>query len=105
MGLLNSFCRKSPKLLKLYSGSFTVDRGKRVLVRTLPSKFPKDIVETIGSLVVDAFKEANEAQVPLRQLEISYPSFKITARELQGGAIVFLSQNNFSPAHTTPKSV
>ncbi len=38
-----------------------------------------------------AFNEAATAQLPLTELVINYPSLKITARELRGGAIVFLS--------------
>ena len=38
-----------------------------------------------------AFSEAAAAQLPLAELIINYPSLKIAARELRGGAIVFLS--------------
>jgi hypothetical protein len=41
--------------------------------------------------VLAAFAEATAAQLPLAELVINYPSLKISARELRGGAIVFIS--------------
>jgi hypothetical protein len=49
-----------------------------------------------------AFGEAAKAQLPLAELTINYPSLKICARELRGGAIVFLSPKApSSPASQT----
>ena len=91
MGLLNLFSKAAPTLLHLPSGSFTVDRNGSVLTRTLPSSFPSDLVGGLGEQVLRTFREAAEAQLPLSELVINYPSLKITARELRGGAIVFLA--------------
>ena len=92
MGLLNFFAAKpAPTLLKLPSGSFTLDRSGRVVVATLPSSFPAALVSEIGRNVLAAFREAQTAQVLLRELVILYPALKITARELRGGAIVYLT--------------
>jgi len=62
-----------------------------VLTSTLPSSFPVSRVKDIAQQVRAAFSEAAAAQLPLAELIIHYPSLKITARELRGGAIVFLS--------------
>ena len=91
MGLLSLFARSAPTLLRLPSGSFTVDREGCVLMGTLPSSFPVSLVKDIARQVLGAFGEAADAQLPLAELVINYPSLKITARELRGGAIVFLS--------------
>ena len=91
MGFLNLFPKPTPTLLKLPSGSFTVDRLGSIVVGTLPSSFPEEVVNAIAEDVLIAFKEAADAQLPLAELVIHYPSLKITARELRGGAIVFLS--------------
>ena len=90
MGLLKLFAKPQPSLLRLPSGSFTVDRLGTVLVETLPSNFPRELVEAIAKLVLKTFKEAGEAQLHLAELSIHYPSLKITARELRGGALIFL---------------
>jgi hypothetical protein len=91
MGLLNLFAKSAPTLLRLPSGSFTVDREGSVLMGTLPSTFPADLVKDIARQVRAAFAEAEAAQLPLAELIVHYPSLKIAARELRGGAIVFLS--------------
>ena len=91
MGLLSLFARPVPALLRLPSGSFTVDREGAVLMGTLPSSFPASVVKDIAQQVRAIFSEAAAAQLPLAELIIHYPSLKITARELRGGAIIFLS--------------
>jgi len=92
MGLLNLFARTpAPTVLRLPAGTFTVDRDGRVLSSTLPSSFPNRFVRQIAEQVRAAFVEAAEAQLPLAELIIHYPSFKISARELRGGAIIYLS--------------
>jgi hypothetical protein len=95
MGLLTLFSKNSSSLLRLHSGSFTVDREGKVLVRTLPSSFPQGVIEDISDQVLTAFREAADAHLPLAEIIINYPSLRITARELRGGALVFLA-----PKHT-----
>ncbi len=102
MGFLTSWFRSAKPLLKLHSGSFSMDRTGRILASTLPSSFPQNLVETIGKCVSLTFEEARTAQLPLEQLVINYPVLKITAREMRGGAIVFLSTENLTePTHKT----
>jgi hypothetical protein len=91
MGLLKLFAKPAPTLLRLPSGSFTVGRDGRILTGTLPSSFPGDVVKDIAQQVCAAFAEAEAAQLPLTELVISYSSLRISARELRGGAIVFLA--------------
>lgn len=91
MGLLTLFSKSAPALLRLPSGSFSVDSKGTVLSGTLPSSFPSELVHDIGQQVLSAFREAVTAQLPLSELIIQYPSLKVTAREMRGGAIVFLS--------------
>ncbi len=91
MGLLTLFSKPAPNLLRLPSGSFTVDRDGRVLVGTISSNFPPDLLEQLGRDVLATFREAEAAQLPLSQLILNYASLKVTARELRGGALIFLS--------------
>ena len=103
MGFLSLFSKSPPALLALPSGSFTVDCEGVVLVGTVPSSFPANLVKDIARQVLAIFKDGKEnAQLPLSEIIISYPSLKITARELRGGAIIFLSpQARYSPANQT----
>jgi hypothetical protein len=96
MGLLNMFNKAAPTLLRLPSGSFTVDREGNVLVSTLSSSFPEDLVLLIAETVLKTFREAAETQLTLTEVIVSYPSLKVTARELRGGAIVFLVPRTLS---------
>jgi hypothetical protein len=98
MGLLTLFSKPAPGLLRLPSGSFTVDREGSVIVGTLPSSFPDELIQKISELVLSAFREATETQLLLSELVIHYPSLKITARELRGGAIIFLSAKSAASA-------
>ena len=93
MGLLSLFSSKSaaPSLLRLPTGSFTVDREGTILVGTLPSSFPNKLVHIIAGVVLRAFREANDAQMPLSELIVHYPNLRISARELRGGAIIYLA--------------
>lgn len=98
MGLLSIFSRPAKPLLQLHSGSFSMDRSGRILAGTLPSSFPGELVEEIGKCISDTFREAHTIQLPLDELVIHYPGLKITAREMRGGAMIFLSTlGDFAP--------
>jgi hypothetical protein len=91
MGLLNLFAKPDATLLRLPSGSFTVDRSGALVTGTVPSSFPEELVLEIGRQILQAFRQAAKAQLPLSELIVNYSSLTITARELRGGAIVFLT--------------
>ena len=102
MGLLSIFSKPAKPLLQLHSGSFSIDRSGRVLATTLPSSFPRELVEEIGQCITETFNEAHAIQLPLDELVIYYPGFRITAREMRGGAMVFLSTpSTFDPSLNT----
>jgi hypothetical protein len=91
MGFLSRFAKPAPTLLRLPSGSFTVDREGSVVAWTLPSSFPSALVSQIAQQVLAVFHDGAAAQLPLSEIIINYPSLKITARKLRGGAIIFLA--------------
>ena len=70
MGFLNLFSKPAPTLLRLPSGSFTVDRNGEVITRTLPSSFPQDLVQALAAQVLSAFRDAAAVQLPLAELVI-----------------------------------
>lgn len=95
MGLLNLFSKTEAATLSvLPTGSFTVDRTGRIVVGTVPSSFPTSMVSEIGRAVLHTFNDAQAAQLPLSELIVNYGSFRIVAREMRGGAIVFLKPIN-----------
>jgi hypothetical protein len=85
--------------VRLPNGSFTVDANGRVLTSTLPHNFPSAWAEQIGRHVVTAFRQAQEAELPLRELVAEYSALKLTARTLRGGAIIFLSPQALGRNH------
>lgn len=96
MGLLKLFSKPAAELLRLPSGSFTISREGNIVVGTIPSSYPAAELEEVARCVLSAFRGAAEAQIPLSELIIQYPAFKITARELRGGAVVFLTPESAS---------
>jgi hypothetical protein len=102
MGFLSLFSKTAPTLRRLPSGSFTMDRDGRVLISTLPSSFPADWIQDLGQAVLQAFREGHDAQLPLEQLIIRYGSLKISAREMRGGAIVFLAPQTLNTPADKP---
>ena len=99
MGILNLklFAKPAPKLTRLPSGSFTTDSTGRVLASTLPHSFPKEQLSEIGLVILAIFKDAQQASLPLSELEVRYGGFKITAREMRGGTIIFLKPKEIQP--------
>lgn len=91
MGLLKFFRKRSKaRLVRLPSGSFTVDKDGRLMTSTLPQSFPEETLLDIGRRVLAAFTQAQQAHLGLAELVVHYPTLKLLARPLRGGAIVFL---------------
>jgi hypothetical protein len=98
MGILNWFSKPEPAVQKLPAGSFTVDRHGNVMTTTVASEYPKRLLDDIAREVLTLFREARSAQMPLAGLDMNFASLRITAREMQGGAIIFLSPQNILAA-------
>ena len=99
MGLLSFFTKpaRSFALTALPSGSFTVDREGRVMTTTLPASFPEEQLEEIAQHVLASFRAAKKAEMPLAEIIIHFATLKLLARELRGGAIVFLMPQTLGP--------
>src|SRR5438046_4723868 len=96
MGIL-SFLGKAGTVTqrRLPAGSFTIDRAGRVLASTLPQSFPASVIQEVGERILATFRSAEAAQLPLSEFVAEYSPLKLTARELRGGAIVFLTPRGF----------
>lgn len=80
----------STPLRPLPTGSFTVDRHGHLLASTLPSEYPAGLLREIAQQVLGTFREAREAGLTLTDLVVRYHGLKLTARELRGGALIFV---------------
>jgi len=102
MGILNLLSKRNapggaPTLVRLPTGSFTVDPTGKVVASTLPQSFPAAQVRRMGDQVLATFRSAREANIPLTELIVDYAALKLTARELRGGAIIFLAPRSLGP--------
>ena len=82
--------RSRAAVQQLPVGSITVDREGLIVTSTVSSAYSKSLLGEIGSEILGVFREARNAQMPLTEVSIHYGSFLVTARELRGGAIIFL---------------
>ena len=94
MGLLSLFSKPRPGVRLLPSGTMTVDRNSRIVASTISSAHSWELLEEIGSQVLHLFREAHKAHIPLSEMTIQFASLKINAREMRGGAIIFLSPSH-----------
>jgi hypothetical protein len=90
MGILKKLFGGHATVQQLPDGTITVDRHGQITTSTVNSAFPKQLLEGIGHDVLELFREARTAHMPLAEVSLCFGSLRITARELRGGAIIFL---------------
>ena len=102
MGILNKiFGGHNAAVQQLPVGTVTVDRLGHIVTSTISSSYPGHLLQDIGRDVLELFREARAAQMPLSEVSLHFASLRITARELRGGAIIFLfPQTALSPTPT-----
>jgi hypothetical protein len=98
MGFLTKSKALKPELKRMPTGTFTLDADCRIISSTVPSSVPDAEVRDIGQQVLAIFQGAHHANLQFSELVVQYASFKITAREMRGGAIIFLSPRAPQPA-------
>ena len=102
MGFLGLFSKSSPGVQVLPSGTLTVDRNNHILATTVSSTCSAELLQQIGDEVLTLFRQARKAQLPLGELTIHFSSLKINAREMRGGAIIFLTpKHSFNAVAST----
>ena len=69
------------------------------MTSTLPQSFPSAHLREIGEVVLATFRAAEKAQMPLTEVIIQYSAMKLLARELRGGAMVFLMPQSHGQPH------
>lgn len=97
MGALSFFFNRTAALTpaRFPHGSFTVDGTGRVVVSTLPQSFPAARMTEISSLMLSTLRSARELGMPLNELTVRFAGLQIRARSLAGGAIIFLTPQEF----------
>jgi hypothetical protein len=83
-------------LHQLPTGTFTVDPQGKIVSSTVSQAVPEALVRDIGTQVLAIFKGAAAARLHFSELKIQYEAFRITAREMRGGAVIFLTPKTVS---------
>jgi len=106
MGILRNAAlgATAPELQHLPNGCFTLHRGGAIAASTLPSSFSPALVLEIGTVVLASFRRAHDAGLTLHELNLQFSGLTIGARELRGGALIFLSPATLQlpQTHHTP---
>jgi hypothetical protein len=98
---ISGLFRSHATVQQLPLGSLTVDRDGQIITSTISSAYPKALLREIGRDVVLLFREARAARMPQAEISLHFGSLRITARELRGGAIIFIfPQTALSPTPT-----
>jgi len=104
MGFLKRLFGGLAAVQQLPAGTITVDRDGRIIASTVSSAYPKNLLQTIARDVLELLREARASQMPLAEVSLHFGSLRITARELRGGAIIFLlPQTALLPTHNPPR--
>jgi hypothetical protein len=77
------------------TGSYTVAADGKIVVSTLPGNFPRQQMEAIGKVVLSALRSARELGTPFTELAADFAGLEIRARDLAGGAIIFITPQEF----------
>ena len=91
MGILKLFAKPPPVVGRLPVGSMTIDRNGCILATTIGSAHRHELLQEIADDILELFREAHRAQLPLSELIFQFAGLQITACELRGGALVFLT--------------
>ena len=76
-------------------GSYTVAPGGQIVVSTLPRSFSREHMEEIGKVILSALGSARELGTPFSELAADYAGLEIRARDLAGGAIIFVTPQEY----------
>ena len=90
MGFLKKIFGTRAAVQPLPSGTITVDRKGHIVTSTVSSAYPANLLQAIGRDVLELLAESRAAEMPLAEVSLHFGSLRITARELRGGAIIFL---------------
>jgi hypothetical protein len=86
---------KTVKPTRFPRGSYTISSAGRIVVSTLPGSFPKERMLMIGRTVLSALNAARELGTPFTELAADYAGVEVRARDLSGGAIIFITPQEY----------
>jgi|GEM_PF-572942 len=92
MGILRSYARTPAPVSteNIPSGCFSVHREGGIVVSTLPSDVPEDMILEIAGVAIGAIQASQQTNLGVTEVIIRYSGCRITACDLRGGVLVFI---------------
>ena len=76
-------------------GSYTISSTGSIVVSTLPGSFPRQRMEAIGKVILSALGTARELGTPFTEMAADFAGLEIRAWDLGGGAIIFITPQEY----------
>jgi hypothetical protein len=76
-------------------GSYTISSAGKIVVSTLPSSFSRERMLEIGKVILSTLASAREMGTPFTELAADFAGLEIRARDLSGGAIIFVTPQEY----------
>lgn len=95
MGLIKQKKTQEQSAVDIKSGSFTVDSKGKILSSTLPSSISENFLLSIAQNVLETFNNSRSVGLFADELVINFPTVKITARNMRGGAFINIAPVNY----------
>jgi hypothetical protein len=76
-------------------GSYTISAAGKIVVSTLPGTFSRDRMLAIGKVVLSTLASARDLGTPFTELAADFAGLEIRARDLAGGAIIFVTPQEY----------
>ena len=93
---MNPFTKNTPMgPARFPRGSYTLSSQGKIVVSTLPASFSKERMIEIGKVILNTLASAREIGAPFTELAADFAGLEIRARDLSGGAIIFITPQEY----------
>jgi hypothetical protein len=93
---MNTFAKsKAMGPARFPRGSYTVSSAGNIVISTLPGSFPRDRMTAIGKVIISTLASARVLGTPFTELAADFAGLEIRARDLAGGAIIFITPQEY----------
>jgi len=76
-------------------GNYSVTAAGQVMDSTMPSSFPRVIMEVIAKVILAALSTARDLENPLTEIAADFRGLEIRARDTDHGAIIFITPQEY----------
>jgi len=76
-------------------GNYSVTPAGQVVDSTMPSSFPRVVMEVIAKVILAAFSGARNLENPMTEIAADFRGLEIRARDTDRGAIIFITPQEY----------